>query len=178
MVVDSPPGMTSPSTAPSSSLRRTVTVSAPASASAARKHRRSVIRAPSCLRQPVEPGRAQQRGVTGAGGTVPNVGRRTKPSVATVAGGVGHRVAAATTVAAHSVATGDAAESTASAEPAVAAQRAAVARSPALPPIPLAPPVLAGPAQCRTDIRYIVRRRRQCLRDHHCKRHPKLLYDN
>jgi hypothetical protein len=126
------------------------TVSAPAPVSAARKHRRSVIRAPSCLRQPVEPGRAQQRGATGTGGTGPNAGRRAKPSVATIAGGVDHRVAAATTVAAHSVAqpsvaavttvaehprvaagppvaAEDAAESTASAEPAVAAQRAAVA---------------------------------------------------
>jgi hypothetical protein len=121
------------------------TVSAPAPASAARKHRRSVIRAPSCLRQPVELRRAQQRGATGAGGTGPNAGRRAKPSVATVAGGVDHRVAAATTVAAHSVAQPSvaavttvaehprvaagppvAAESTAFAEPAVAAQRAAV----------------------------------------------------
>lgn len=90
---------------------------------------------------------AQQRGATGAGGTGPNAGRRAKPSVATVAGGVDHRVAAATTVAAHSVAqpsfaavttvaehpsvaagppvaAEDAAESTASAEPTVAAQRA------------------------------------------------------
>ena len=121
-------------------------MSAPAPASAARKHRRSVIRAPSCLRQPVELRRAQQRGATGAGGTGPNAGRRAKPSVATVAGGVDHRVAAATTVAAHSVAQPSvaavttvaehprvgagppvAAESTAFAEPAVAAQRAAVA---------------------------------------------------